>query len=192
MPERPRRRLDADALWEYALRALSGRAHSIGELREKLLRRAARAEDVKPLLARLKESGLLNDRQFAESFSHSRLENQGFGKFRVLRDLRRRRVAPAVAERAVAGAYGDADEVRLVEDFLRRKYRNVPLSAHLAEPKHLAAAYRKLRLAGFSPASVLGVLKRFAREPELLDSLQSEDEAPEDETREHGSKDPLD
>jgi hypothetical protein len=36
MEERKPRRLDADALWEYALKSLGARAHSIGELREKL------------------------------------------------------------------------------------------------------------------------------------------------------------
>jgi regulatory protein len=172
MGERTPRRLAAGALWGYALRVLGGRACSIGELREKLLRRAERAEDVPGLLARLKEYGYLDDQRFAESFSAARLENQGLGKARVLSDLRRRRVAPAVAEKAVREAYLGADETRLIEDYLRRKYRNTELAAWLAEPKHLAAAYRRLRVAGFTAANSIRVLKRFAAEPELLDSLE--------------------
>ena len=69
MGERTPRRLAAGPLWGYALRVLGGRACSIGELREKLLRRAERAEDVPGLLARLKEYGYLDDQRFAESFS---------------------------------------------------------------------------------------------------------------------------
>src|SRR5947207_13008677 len=42
MHERKPRPLSADALWSYALKLLSGRAYSIGELREKLRRRAER------------------------------------------------------------------------------------------------------------------------------------------------------
>lgn len=181
MAERKPRQLDAQDLWEFALRALSARAHSSGELREKLRRRAERAEDVAPILSRLKQSGYLNDQRYAESYSQARLENQGFGKTRVLRDLRKRRVAPAVAEKAVSEAYRGADEVRLIEEFLRRKYRSVPLETWLAEPKNLAAAYRRLRTAGFSSGNTLRVLKRFAREPELLDSLETPAEEEERE-----------
>ena len=172
MNERTPRRLAAEALWGYALRVLGGRAYSIGELREKLLRRAERAEDVPGLLARLKEYGYLNDQHFAASFSAARLENQGLGKARVLSDLRKRRVAPSVAEKAVREAYRDADETTLIEDYLRRKFRNKELTAWLSEPKHLAAAYRRLRMAGFTAANSIRVLKHFAAEPELLDSLE--------------------
>ena len=42
MDERKPRLLNADALWSFALKVLSGRAHSTGELREKLRRRAER------------------------------------------------------------------------------------------------------------------------------------------------------
>ena len=73
MKERQRPRLDANALWEYALRVLGGRAHSTGELREKLRRKAELAADVDPAIARLKEYGYLNDRKFAESFAAARL-----------------------------------------------------------------------------------------------------------------------
>src|ERR1039458_8653384 len=91
MKERKRPRLDAAALWEYALRVLAGRAHSTGDLRQKLRGKAERAADVDPTIARLKEYGYLNDRKFAESFAAARLENEGLGKTRVLADLSRRR-----------------------------------------------------------------------------------------------------
>ena len=94
-------------LLNYAVRALGGRAHSTGELREKLRRRAERAEDVDVVLGRLKEIGYLDDRRFAESYATARLENQGLGKMRVLRDLRQRRVAPQLAEQATAKTYQD-------------------------------------------------------------------------------------
>jgi regulatory protein len=68
--EEPRsRRLDATALWEYALKSLAGRAQSTGELREKLRRRAARAGDIDDVLGRLKRDGYLDDRRYAESFA---------------------------------------------------------------------------------------------------------------------------
>lgn len=166
-------------LWQFALRTLSGRAHSISELREKLRRRAERIEDVEPILSRLKEHGYLDDRRFADNYAAARLQNQGFGKTRVLRDLRLRRVVPKVAEQAVQQAYSDTDEFELIEKFLQRKYRKVSLPAFLAEPKNLASAYRRLRSAGFSSGNSIRVLKDYAAQAELLESLEASEEQEE-------------
>ncbi len=57
MAQQKLRRLDAEALWAYALRALSSRALSISELRDKLRRRAEREADVDGVLDRLKRYG---------------------------------------------------------------------------------------------------------------------------------------
>jgi regulatory protein len=176
MASRKPRKLNADALWEYALRILSNRACSISELRDKLRLRAEAAQDVAPILSRLKQYGYLDDTRFSAGYAAARLENQGFGRSRVLRDLRLRRVAPSVAEHAVNNAYRDVDEVTLIENFLHRKYRKVSLPQLLAEPGGLASAYRRLRLAGFSSSNVLRVLKRYAADQELLDTLEPSEE----------------
>jgi regulatory protein len=179
MDERTPRRLDRDGLWTYALRALGGRAYSTGEMREKLRRRAARAEDVDDTLSRLKESGYLDDRRFAEGFAAARLSNDRFGRTRVLQDLRVRRVAPALAEKTVGEVYRDVDEPALIEEWIRRKYRLVPREALFQEDKDMAAAYRRLLRAGFHSGEILRVLKKFARNPELLDSFEPTHEVEE-------------
>jgi regulatory protein len=180
MPFRKPKPLDQDAMMSYALRALGGRAHSLGEIREKLQRRCLRAEDVDAVITRLKEAGYLNDQQFAQSFATARLENEGFGKMRVLRDLRQHRVAPKLAEQVVQKTFEASDEVQLIENFLARKYRGKSLRQFLSEEKNLASAFRRLQYAGFSAGNSIRVLKGYAREPEVLDSLDegsSEDDA---------------
>jgi regulatory protein len=175
--KRPRRLLDADGLWELALKTLGGRACSAGELRQKLRARAARLEEVETTLARLKEYRFLDDRSFAESFAASRLENQRVGKRRVSQELRRRRVAPALAEAAVRKTYENVDEVALIEQFIRRKYRAAPRRDLFGDEKQLASAYRRLMRAGFSSGNVIRALKRFAADPELLDQFEPPPEA---------------
>ena len=175
MARKTPRLLDREALWSYALRALGARAHTASELAEKLRRRAVRQEDAKDVLSRLKQAGYLDDRRYAQSYAASRLEGAGLGRMRVLRDLRAKRVAPPVAEQAVKDAYQEVDEVRLIESFLERKFRAVELSAHLAEPRRMAAAYRKLRLAGFSSANAIRVLKRFSERAEELAGSEDEE-----------------
>jgi len=174
-----RKRLNAPGLWEYALKALSGRAHSTGELRQKLLRRAERPEDIDDILGRLKDHGYLNDRRYAESFATARLENEKLGGSRVVRDLRQRRVAPELAETTVRDVYRDVDEVTLIEDWVRRKYRLAPRDSLFQSDKDMASAFRRLMRAGFRSGDILRVLKRFARNPELLDNFEPPQEEEE-------------
>ncbi len=176
MKERKRTKLDSAALWEYALRVLAGRAHSTGELREKLRMKAELIADVDPTLARLREYGYLNDRRFAENFAAARLENEGLGKTRVLADLSRRRVAPAVAQQTVGKVYEEVDEQRLAEDFVRRKFRMASKETLFQGDKEMASAYRRLVRAGFRSATVVAVLKKFARDPDLLDGFEPPEE----------------
>jgi regulatory protein len=79
-----------------------------------------------------------------------------------LRDLRQRRVAPALAEQAVKRAFRETDEIELIEAYLRRKLRGKDLGSWLADDKNLASAYRRLRYAGFSGGNSIRVLKRYA------------------------------
>ena len=168
------KRLEMDGLVAYAARTLSGRAQTSSELREKLKRRAVREQDVDLVIARLKDAGYLNDKRFAESFANWRRDNEGFGKARVMRDLMNRRVAPAVARQASDDAFKEIDETAMIEQYLARKYRGKDLGALLKEEKHLASAYRKLRLAGFSTDNSIRVLKRYADQADLLEDDEIE------------------
>jgi regulatory protein len=180
MQERTIKRLDADALWLYALKVLGGRAHSSGELRQKLRQRAQRSEDADNALIRLKELGYLDDRKFAEGFAAARLSGDKFGRTRVIQDLRQRRVAPGLAETTVGKLYENVDESAMIEEWVRRKYRLAPREGLFQEDKDLAAAYRRLSRAGFRSGDIIRVLKRFARNPELLDSLEPPEAAAEE------------
>ena len=73
------------------------------------------------------------------------------------------------------GSGNSAKTRLLIEAFLKRKYRGKQLGAFLREEKNLAAAFRRLRYAGFSAGASIRVLKRYAQEPEALDALESDE-----------------
>jgi regulatory protein len=175
------RRLDRSGLWAFALKTLAGRACTTAEIRRKLETRADRPEDVGSVMAQLRDYGYVDDKRFAEGFAAARLENQKLGRTRVARDLRRRRVAPALAERTVQKVYEHVDEGALIEEWIRRKYRLAPREGLFQGDKDLASAYRRLLHAGFRSGDILKVLKRFARNPDLLDSFEPPEEPLEDE-----------
>lgn len=168
------KKLDAEGLWNYALRALGQRAHSANELKSKLFRRAGNPEDVAAAMAKLREYGFADDTKFSEAFAASRLQNQGFGRFRVLRDLRSKRVASSIAETVVGKTFANTDEQDLIQKYLDRKYRGKNLAEFFKEEKNLANAYRRLRTAGFSSSGSLAVLNRHARGLELWEEPEEE------------------
>jgi len=176
---RPQARLDGDALFEYAVRALSTRSYSSEELRTKLRRRAQKIADVDPVISRLREIGYLNDERFAEMFTTLRVESDGFGRSRVLSDLRARRVAPHLAEKAVTRAFAGRSEPEMIAAWIERRMPSVAAGEHTGDERQLAAAWRKLRRAGFSSGAILTELRRFAARPELLEDPPPDDEAGE-------------
>ncbi|HZS52650.1 MAG TPA: regulatory protein RecX [Bryobacterales bacterium] len=173
MKTRKPKLLTESGLLEYALRALSARALTQGELRVRLQARAERPGDVETVVGRLKQYGYLDDRRFAETFSRLRRENEGFGKFRVLRDLRSRRIAPGLAEKTVAEAYRDAEEAELIDRFLKRKLRYSDRPPALNDPRRLASLYRMLLRAGFTSAKILEALRKLSVQSEWVDSLET-------------------
>src|SRR4051812_1400590 len=171
------KRLPPEALWDWALKALDRRAYTTADLRRKLGVRAESPAAVKQVMDKLQEYGLLNDQRFAESFASSRLENQGFGAARVFRDLRSRSVSGAVAESAIRQVYAEVEEDELAQQFLARKFRGKDLPVWLGEEKNLAAAYRRLRTAGFTSAASIRALKGHASRASELEGMDEEEQS---------------
>lgn len=174
MPIKPPRKLDAEELRHYAMKLLSSRALSIGQFKAKLRLRATDPACIDEIVLQLKEYGALNDQRFAGHFAESRAGSGAVGKQRVLSDLMHKKIAPKIAEKAVADAYAGTDEVQLIEQWLERKYRNQDLGALLQEPAKLASVFRRLRVAGFSTSPAIRVLKRYAAEAEQLEDMAEE------------------
>ncbi len=176
--KRPRK-LAAEELFEYAVKCLGARAYSTGDLKSKLRMRAANPADAEAAIDRLKDIGYLDDRRFAEGYAAARVENEGFGRMRVLNDLRARRVSGAMAEQAVEHAIGDKSEAELIDAFIERRMHSVASGGKIEDEKKLAAAYRKLRRAGFTSGPILAALKRIAARPEELEEPLEGEEAEE-------------
>jgi regulatory protein len=172
MPFSPPRKLDLDALGQYALRLLGQRARSIAELRQKLRARAAREGDVEPVISKLKALRVLDDRQYAEHYAEAQARGNRVGRQRVMRELLHKQVAQSVARQAVGQAYSETDEILQIEQFILRKLHGRKPAESLAEPKHLASMYRRLRTAGFAAGPSIRVLKRFSTQADELEGLE--------------------
>jgi regulatory protein len=163
-------------LFEYAVKCLGARAYSTGDLKSKLWQRAANPRDIDAVIARLTDIGYLNDQRFAENYATARVENEGLGRMRLLNDLRTRRVSGQMADQAVELALAGKSEAELIDAFIERRMPSIFKGGPIEDEKKLAAAYRKLRRAGFTSGPVLSALKRIAARPENLEEPLEEEE----------------
>ena len=166
------RKLDGSELKQYALRLLAGRSLSTDEMRAKLTARALETSGIEAIIEYLGEFKFLDDTRFAQHYTRLRLEGDGHGQARVLRDLRQRKVDTPLAQQTVTAAFATVDEVTMIEQYLARKFKNIDLTAYLREEKHLASAYRKLRRAGYGSSNVIRVLRRYTARADEIDESE--------------------
>lgn len=172
--------MSKERLFDFALRALAARALSAGELMDKLRRRAAGPADVESVVARLREYGYLDDHRMASSFAAARRENEGYGKERVRRDLKRRQIDDQVAAEAIQGAYEGYDEAQAARAWIERKVRG-NLEEELSDGRRLAATWRRLRNAGFGAEACYQALRSSVPDESILDALRNAEGAAEEQ-----------
>jgi regulatory protein len=169
-------RMEGGELFDYAVKYLALRACSTEELRGKLRLKAAHFGEIDGILDRLKDIGYLNDARFAESYASNRVENDGFGRMRVLSDLRGRRVTGKLAEQAVEQVFEGKTEAGMIDAFIERRMPSIHGKGKIEDERELARAYRRLRRAGFSSGGTVSALKRLAVRPELIEEIPAEEE----------------
>ena len=125
-----------------ALRIIELRAYAAGELERRLRQKGDAPDIAAATVARLRESGLVNDAQFARQFTRSRLLARGASLRRVEQELARRGVSRAESAAAIAEVAADeqVDEATLVERAARKKLRTLA---------SLDPAVRARRIVGF-------------------------------------------
>lgn len=171
MARRSLQLLAPEALFEYAVEALSRRSLTAAELRSRLERRAARAADVDEVLERLSAVGYLDDSRVAESYSRFRKEFEALGPKRVVRELRRRGVEASVAETAVGEAYEGSDEAELIHAHLQKKLVRDYRERKIEDPRVIARLYRGLARAGFPGDKIVDTLREISADSEWLDAF---------------------
>lgn len=138
-------------LLRLAVAALARRELSAGELERKLRERLLpeeSAQDIAPVLDKLRARGLLSDQRMAEALVRTR--GARYGRLRIAQELERRGVD---RETIAASLPSEADEVRTAREVWRRKFGGPP--ANLQERARQA---RYLAARGFCAAVVGRVL----------------------------------
>ncbi|MEI7825203.1 MAG: recombination regulator RecX [Chlorobiaceae bacterium] len=124
----------------FALKLLGLRNHSNKELERKLRKKGYETESIEPVLEKLTQQGVLDDRVFAMELIRSRSRRKPAGKLKIGMELRKRGVSEAIigellkeydstelcyraAEKKVASLHNatDAERKRKLEVFLNNR-----------------------------------------------------------------------
>jgi regulatory protein len=108
-----------------ALRMLARRPYSVAELRRALERKFGTTESVAKTIARLRELGYLDDKQFAAQAASSLARNRSFGRYRIRRELKSRLVDYKHIEPALDQTFEETSERELLETVLDKKVRTL-------------------------------------------------------------------
>ena len=129
-----------------ALRLLARREHTRQELERKLSPHAGSSEDVKDLLAGLKQKNQLSEERYAEE--RARRLSRKYGAARIRQDLKSKGVSEELIERV-----SPADEIERARAILERKYRE-PAATREERTKRM----RFLQSRGFSSEIIFKLL----------------------------------
>jgi regulatory protein len=140
------------------LELLARRELSVEGVRSRLEDRGFSPEDIAEALARLLESGALDDRRVARAYARTAVTVKGRGRLRVNQELLQMGIRKDIAAEALGEVYGELDERTLIDNAIRKKLRGRPAPKDQGEHVRL---YQFLMRQGFSPAAVSTALRRF-------------------------------
>jgi len=146
----------SEAAFQIAIRSLALRPHSVSELKQKLRAKRFGSSAIDDTVARLKKLGFLDDRKLAEQYASSLARNRAFGRFRVERELRARRVDPQTVEAALKVAFEETNERELLEKALDKKLGTLRLPLTRTR---LASLFASLRRRGFRADDIIRAVR---------------------------------
>jgi regulatory protein len=158
---RPRKLDTEEELYDVALRALTRRAHSVHEMKQKLARRTDNELLVRVVMARLKENGQLDDERFAQQFTRNRTQSRKQGKFRIARELRSRGVPNRHINSALEGSATQTEQGEMVRQRIERKLKSYRGEI---DGKRISSIYGSLLRAGFPSDLIRTELKKLTAE----------------------------
>jgi regulatory protein len=158
-PEDP----DSDkAAYALALRWLSGRELSEGQLRERLERKGYSTKAIQPVIRRLIQERTLDDRRAAASIARTEARIRRHGPRRILARLTAMRIDRDLASEVVRELFGETDEQDLLEQVLDRRLKNQTAMLHDPAARRRLLSY--LVRQGFSPSAASSLIRKKSRQ----------------------------
>jgi regulatory protein len=146
------------AAYFLALRWLTARELSEGQVRERLARRGYTDAAISPAIVRLIQDRTLNDRRAATAVARTEAKVRRRGPRRVLGTLLAMRVDRELAKEVVRDLFDETDEQELLELTLEKRLRGKP--ERLKDPRERRKIHAYLVRQGFSASAAAGAMRK--------------------------------
>ena len=140
--------------FERALKSISVRERTQGEVQAFLARRGYETGVVEDVVRALREEGLVDDAGYARRFAEDRRLLDSWGNERIARDLERRGVERELVDQALAG-HGAEDQLALAIELLDRRFP-LPFDGDRERDK----AWRMLVRRGYEPELAYSAVRK--------------------------------
>ena len=150
--------MDRPSAHTEGLKLLARRELSVEGVRARLEDRGYSPDEIAEALARLLESGALDDRRVARAYVRTAVTVKGRGRLRINQELLHMGIQKEIAAEALGEVFGELDERTLIDAAIRKKRRGRPAPQDQREQVRL---YQFLMRQGFSPAGVTAALRKF-------------------------------
>lgn len=146
-----------------ALRLLKFRPRTEAELRDRLIRKGCRAEEIEAVLAEFRRNGWVDDAKFARLFVAQKALSKPLGRRMLLSKLQEKGIAPELAQAAVS-ADGGPDEFETARRLATQRVERMKDLDRAAVDRRL---FGFLSRRGFSSGVIYKVIR------ELRDTVHS-------------------
>jgi regulatory protein len=146
---------------DYAYMLLSYRSRTEYELRTRLLDRGFRQGSVREVLHSLKQSGLVDDRSFAEKWVEDMHARRPMGRLRAETELMKRRIRDDIIRDVCEKAYAEDTEARLGREAPEKKLAALRSYPEEEVKKKL---FSFLQRRGFDFGVIHNLMKEFFRD----------------------------
>jgi regulatory protein len=150
------------AAYFLALRWLSARELSEGQVRERLDRRGYSDNAINPAIQRLIHERTLDDRRAATAVARTEARVRRHGPRRVMGRLIAMRIDRDLAKEVVSDLFGETEEQDLLEQTLEKRLRGH--AARLTDPRERRKLLAYLVRQGFSASAASGLIRKRSRE----------------------------
>jgi regulatory protein len=106
--------------YNQAIKYLSDRFFTVGELQERLLRKGFPRAAVLSVLKRLEELDFLNDRRYAEIFVENLKQYRNFGYFGIKLKLIHKKIPSNIVEEVLGEFLPPEEELAMAERFMKK------------------------------------------------------------------------
>lgn len=109
--------------YNQAIKYLSIRLHTLGELQDKLLRKKFPQNAVLKVLQRLEELDFINDERYAQVFTENLKQYKDFGYYGIKAKLSRKRIPTEIIARVLEEFYTLEDEMAVAGKYAEKLKR---------------------------------------------------------------------